>query len=62
MQVDGAPQKATCCCPVHLGGKKKIHCFSALVDCAVQILPLAGNFDVSLIYPPALYEQGVCSD
>jgi len=43
-KIDGAFQVTPCCGQIPLGGKQEVHRVAALVDCAVQILPLACHF------------------
>ena len=42
VQIDGALKVASCCRQVTFGSEKKVHRIAHLVDCAVQIFPLAG--------------------
>jgi hypothetical protein len=55
MQVHGALQLASCSFQVSLGGEQEVHRVAALVDCTVQIFPLASNFDIGLVHPPAVF-------
>ena len=53
VKVDGALQKAPRRCPVSLGREKKVHRIAGAVNRPVNLLPLASDFDVGLIHPPA---------
>ena len=52
MQIYGARQVEPRSRQISLGGEQEVHCVAALVDCAVKLLPLAGNLAVSLIHLP----------
>lgn len=41
---------------IALGPQKEVDGVAALVDRAVQVLPLAADLDVGLVHPPALFD------
>ena len=57
VQVDRAFEK----CPrrgvVPFGAKQKVDRVADLVDCSVQVLPLAADLDVGFVHPPAIADR-----
>jgi hypothetical protein len=49
VQIDGALQEPASRSQIALGSEKKVHRVAITVDGAVEVFPLARNFDVSLI-------------
>src|SRR5476649_2636673 len=52
VQVDGTFQKATRCGQISLGSEQKVHGVTESIDSAVQLFPLARDFDVRLVKSP----------
>jgi len=53
VQVDGALQEPPGRSQISLGGEKEVNRIARAVDGAVEIFPLARNFDVGIIHAPA---------
>ena len=60
MQIDGALKEAARSCQI-AGGEQEVHCIAALVDCGVNVLSIASNFDVGLIHPPTGSDQALAA-
>ena len=50
--IDGALQKALRGVAVSLGAKREVNRVALTVHSPVQVLPLAGNFDIGFVQPP----------